>query len=192
MSARRGFTIVELVVTMVIMAILLTLGVVSLVRSQANARDTERRSDTDAIARGLEVLYRKGYTAGSLSIPTGSYPDVDEMNYMLGRAGATTPNVTDVVTGTTDQTFRPPSVSDFSGMVTAPCTTAGACPAAVDSSASGTSLDSVVTPNVYYYEPIDANGNVCKGVVCVRFNLYWRTEVPVNAATLGMIRSKHQ
>ena len=50
MRKPRGFTIVELVVVMTIMAILLTLGVVCLNASQLNARNMKRDTDLDAIA----------------------------------------------------------------------------------------------------------------------------------------------
>ena len=57
---RRGFTITELLIVIVIMGILLTLGVVNLRGSQVNSRDSERKSDIDALALHLESYYSNG------------------------------------------------------------------------------------------------------------------------------------
>ena len=43
MHFRRGFTIVEIVIVMVIMGILLGLAVLNISSSQANTRDNERK-----------------------------------------------------------------------------------------------------------------------------------------------------
>lgn len=54
---RRGFTIIELVIVITIMAILLTLGVVNLRGTQASARDSERTTKAESIAQHLEAFY---------------------------------------------------------------------------------------------------------------------------------------
>ena len=68
---RRGFTMVELMVVIAIMAILLTLGVVNLRSSQANGNDAERKADIESIAAHLETYYKTG-TNGTTSF--GTYP----------------------------------------------------------------------------------------------------------------------
>ncbi len=68
---RRGFTIVELVIVITIMAILLTLGVVNLRSAQANARDTERKTDIESIAQHLETYYTSGTDSSTVSSCTG-------------------------------------------------------------------------------------------------------------------------
>ena len=67
---RNGFTIIEVLVVIVIMVILLTLGVVGLTSQQKNARDNERRVDTENIARGLERYYN------DTALGNGKYPDL--------------------------------------------------------------------------------------------------------------------
>jgi prepilin-type N-terminal cleavage/methylation domain-containing protein len=57
---RRGFTIVELVIVIAIMAVLLTLGVVNVRASQIDARDAERKTDIETIAQHLETFYTSG------------------------------------------------------------------------------------------------------------------------------------
>jgi prepilin-type N-terminal cleavage/methylation domain-containing protein len=68
---RRGFTLIELMVVIVVMGALLILNVVNLRGSQANARDVERKTDIETIASHLETYY----TVGSDTTPTiGRYP----------------------------------------------------------------------------------------------------------------------
>ncbi|MFA4996186.1 MAG: prepilin-type N-terminal cleavage/methylation domain-containing protein [Patescibacteria group bacterium] len=72
---KKAFTLVELLVTMVIIAILTTIVVVSLTRSQKIARDTQRKSDLASIASALGNYYvdNKAYlvnTSFALISPT--------------------------------------------------------------------------------------------------------------------------
>lgn len=57
---RRGFTVVEMIITVTIMGILLTLAVVSVNTSQVKARDDERKTDVAAIANYLEAFFNTG------------------------------------------------------------------------------------------------------------------------------------
>lgn len=209
MRKRRGFTIVELLVVMVIVAILLTLSILSISKNQANARDTERNSDAAAIANGLESRYRQGNRFVSSStnnyIAPGSYPDIKEMALLV--KGTASPDITaptppngnyidDVLPGAQIANFKPPKVNDLSGFVIAPCSAVGACgnalnmPVSADTIvATSASFSSTVPSTVYYYEPLDANGKICNTTTCVSFNLYWQTEVD---KVIHIIRSKHQ
>lgn len=73
MKGRLGFTIVELTVVIVIMAIFLTLGVLGLRTLQTDARDKEREADVYSMSMKLDNIYTQ--TVGSKS--AGSYPPVD-------------------------------------------------------------------------------------------------------------------
>lgn len=53
-----GFTIIEIIIVITIMAILTSVVVISLRTSQENAKATERRDDASAIARVLEKYYK--------------------------------------------------------------------------------------------------------------------------------------
>ena len=66
-----GFTVVELVITIAIMGILLTLAVVNVTSTQVNARDVERVSDVESIASHLETVYKTDIIGGSAA---GRYP----------------------------------------------------------------------------------------------------------------------
>ncbi len=62
LTKQSGFTIVELLIVIVIIAILAALVIVTYSGMQARARDTERQTDVAAIAKSLEIFYsEKGY-----------------------------------------------------------------------------------------------------------------------------------
>jgi prepilin-type N-terminal cleavage/methylation domain-containing protein len=67
---QSGFTIVELLIVIVIIGILATLVIVTFSGVQQKARDSERKTDINAIAGQLEAVYAsKGY-----------YPNTAEVN----------------------------------------------------------------------------------------------------------------
>lgn len=198
MQRWSGFTIIELIVVMVIMAILLTLAGFGISGYQANVRDSQRNADVSIISRGLETRYKEGnptVTSPSYVAP-GSYPDITEMSHIFGTSvsGFTPAQVVGgysdtALPGTTVSSFSPPgsATTPYAGFTLAGCS--GTCSAANDSATTGSTLGNAVTKSQFYYEPIDANGNICSGVPCVRYNLYWHTEVD---DTSHIIRSKHQ
>ncbi len=71
---QSGFTIVELLIVIVIIGILATLVIVTFSGVQQRARDSERKTDINAIAGQLEAAYAKTGTypalAGLLDAPT--------------------------------------------------------------------------------------------------------------------------
>ncbi len=67
---QSGFTIVELLIVIVIIGILATLVIVTFSGVQQRARDSERKTDINAIAGQLEAAYAK----------SGVYPTLTEVN----------------------------------------------------------------------------------------------------------------
>ena len=67
---QSGFTIVELLIVIVIIGILATLVIVTFSGVQQRARDSERKTDINAIAGQLEAVYAK----------TGAYPTLTDVN----------------------------------------------------------------------------------------------------------------
>ena len=192
MQRIRGFTIVELLVVIVIIGILLMLSILMISNNRANARDTERKADIENLARGLETRYKQGNSRVSAPsyVSAGSYPGANEMRHIMGVsvAGFTPAQISggyprDALPGTEVATFSPPSVSgSFIGFGIV-CT--ASCGAARDAATIGSS----VTKDTYYYQPIDAAGDVCIQGGCVRFQLFWREEVTGN---LNVVESRRQ
>lgn len=69
----QGFTIVELLIVIVVIGILAALVLNSFNGVQARARDTERRTDVNAVATQLEVYYndKSGYPTPTDIVSTG-------------------------------------------------------------------------------------------------------------------------
>lgn len=70
--AGKGFTLVELLVVVAIIAILATIGLTVFSGAQANARDARRKSDIDAIANALESQRTPG-AAYYVSLPVAAF-----------------------------------------------------------------------------------------------------------------------
>lgn len=190
MKRRAGFTLIELLITITVMVILVVLAVVYLRSNQATARDEERKTDVENIARGLELRYVNGNP--KVTAPTwvakGEYPGVNEMLHAMGwdrTAQGFVPGqiaggyLTELLPDTAQANFTPPGGGSFD------ISCIWACQPAETQSV----IDSVTTPSKYVYEPIDAAGNVCYQGGCVRFNLYYRTEVD---NVVHKIKSKRQ
>ena len=67
---RRGFTIVELLIVIVIIGILAALVIITYSGIQQKARDTERKTDVNAVHGHLEAYYAQ----------VGSYPAMADVN----------------------------------------------------------------------------------------------------------------
>lgn len=73
-NSRQGFTIVELLIVIVVVAVLATISVSAFSGTQQRARDTQRVQDMQAIVKALE-LYK---------IQTGNYPPASTVNTING------------------------------------------------------------------------------------------------------------
>ena len=216
----RGFTLIEVLITLVIMVILLALGVAAMSSIEAHARDSEREQDIETIARGLELRYKLGstYTELNGSPPTegatvtnkpGAYPGNNEMWQLLWYR---TIPVSDDLPGVSDSALKTPTGGDFNAL----CffyPYNGGC----DSSESGCNpsttadcwkaekpiaLQAAFTDgnggwkDRYIYEFIGRDGRYCSGDACVRFNLYWISEtdktVYKGIPGLKVYKSKHK
>ena len=192
MQMRRGFTIVEMVVTLAIMAILLTLTVVSLNVAQVNARDSKRESDVKAIARGLEVRYKQGDPRATESCTNatapGQYPGINEMLHASGwdrDVNCWSPvqivggYMTDELPGTSKNVLTTPTGGGLGLTCVYACSPAGTLSQITDDTDAGN----------YAYEPVDANGQVCCCSGCVSFKIYYKKE---KDGSLQSISSEHQ
>src|SRR5512146_841885 len=72
-NRKKGFTLIELMIVMVIMGILAAIGVTAFMSSQTKARDAQRKGNLKAFAGALELYYND----------KGVYPLGDSSGYML-------------------------------------------------------------------------------------------------------------
>lgn len=179
----KGFTIVELMVTIVIILILTTIMVTRLLMAETGSRDREREIDMQTIATGLEVYYQNGSPDGS--IPKGYYPGRQQVD----TAAVTSPPFKTFLDGVAAASYTSPipapagvSTTDFNHY-----NVAGTNPDGTYTDAQARSLLYWVP---YLYQPLTrANANCSNYVDCVRFNLYYLKEDPNEVV---MIRSKNQ
>lgn len=168
---RRGFTAVELLITITIMGILLTVAVVSLISSQTQARDEERKTDVQTIANHLETFYRSG-TEGSTTI--GRYPST--------------------VLTTSGDTFIQQTLQDIN-LKTLQAPGAASIAASFIAATNTNQTESGVTPQPtttqYVYQPLQASGALCTTELqeCRKFNIFYRSE---SAGSVQKVTSRNQ
>lgn len=199
----RGFTVVEVLITLVVIGILLGLGTVGLQSTLANGRDAERKADVETIARGLEQRYSMGNpVVTSVTNPNesqkGSYPSNNEMEHMRGldrSAQGYTPGVvaggylTQGLPGTSEASYTNPSgVNNWEILCGWAC-------AAVE---NGPQISArFAGQDKYLYEPLNETGTaICCCGPCSGFNIYWMSETDstpyLGVAGLKVVRSKRQ
>jgi prepilin-type N-terminal cleavage/methylation domain-containing protein len=167
MNMRGGFTIVELIITLTIMAILMSLAVVNLTSTLAKGRDEERRTDVSNIILYQETAYNrsttKTYFTNTAALTPGTNATVEAWYQNLDRNNLRAP-------GVAASTY---SVVAASNNVQ---TTGGVMPQP--------------TNTTYVYQPIENDGTVCNTVnACRKFNIYYREE---STGTIVMMTSRSQ
>lgn len=172
---RRGFTIVELVITITIMGILLTLAVVNLNSTQVNARDSERKGDAESLALNIENFYTN--QNATIASSGGTYPGTSQL---------TDANIRLTLPDLDMKNAHAPGIDE-----SAPITLQAATSA--EPSALTIQPRPAQANDIYVYQPLTANGTICTDPAvsgdCRRFNLYYYNEAH---NTVEMIVSKHQ
>lgn len=159
---RRGFTIVELIITITIMGILLTLAVVNVATTQVKARDDARKSDIESIASNLETFYTSGTDT---SVSFARYPSVG----LTGSEDTIKSNLRDADINS----FLPPGMTNVATAFVS-STNAGSAPA-IQTTAGVLPQPTI---NQYVYQPIKSDGSICQSgaVDCRKYNLFYRLE----------------
>lgn len=189
MSFRDGFTLVEIMITITIMAILMAVGTVSISGLQAQARDKERQTDVETIARGLEQYYSNGSSLITNRQTKGSYPGTNVIVAFVHNLGCSPsvyaycpldPNdISKLLPGVTLANILPPNTD-----LKIQTTWFDNDRASVD-----THINQFLNEGRYVYHPYDnINGGSCY-VDCRGYQLYYREEVTGNTI---VIESKHQ
>lgn len=180
----RGFTIVELIVTIVVFTILTTLVVVRLSSTQVSGRDQEREVDIETIATGLDVYYQNGNA--DASIPKGYYPGAAQVQV----AASTSPPFSEFLDGVSHTSLEAPDRTITTSFGIDPNYATAPAGANSDGSYSDAQARALLSTYPYLYQPLTRGGDFCDTYIhCVRFNLYYLEEA---TDTVKKIRSKNQ
>lgn len=180
----KGFTIVELIVTITILVILTTLVVVRLGSTQADGRDQERKIDVETIATGLELYYENGNA--KTFTPKGYYPGAAEFN----TAAALTPPFHEFLEGVSKISLEAPGMSVAESFKIDPNYTSSPIGGNSDGSYTDAQARALLAQYPYIYQPLQRNNTFCASYVnCVKFNLYYLNEM---SDAVVQIRSKRQ
>lgn len=177
---RRGFTIVELIITITIMGILLTLAVVNLTSTQVNARDSERKGDAEAIVLNLESYYNNDSqdSSGNFFMSGGTYPGSSYIS-VTSTFARIMPDIDPKSTHAPDVDLAEPM--SLIAATNNTQTVTGILPKPSKSN------------DVYVYQPITASGTLCADPVvsgdCRKFNIYYYQEA---TNTVEQLTSKNQ
>lgn len=180
MVSKRGFTVVELMIAIAIMVILTSLVIVRLTSSQVNSRDYERKTDIEAISKGLETYYMNGDTRNN--IPKGYYPG----SVQVQAASTTSPPYGGFLEGVSNASFISPgkTITNSFGF------NSSATASGRDGSYTDAQARSLLSTYPYLYQPLRRNNTFCTSYVdCVKYNLYYITEADDK---LHIVRSKNQ
>lgn len=160
----KGFSVVELALVIVIMGILLSLGTVQMMRSQAIARDKSRADDVRAISMTFQDVYDNGNIEGVI-IPSGdaAVNDAVAMGYPSTRLLTSTAHAQ---TTTILQNIRLDALKSPFLMSTAVVPTFSLVAATSTADLNNTSLTAGGVTlgknnDVYVYQPFDSLGALC-------------------------------
>ncbi len=178
---QRGFTVVELLVVIIVMAILLTLAVVNVRSTQQNARDNDRRVDIENIASALESYY-------TLTIDgrANTYPTTAQMSTYL--ASTDTNPITDKLD---PETLKGPNESTIRLVM------------AANSNRTTSGISPALSRTRYIYQPLTNTNTLCTSIsqTCTSYILYYQLEGTSSASGIEtecdtskrcLYRSKHQ
>jgi prepilin-type N-terminal cleavage/methylation domain-containing protein len=172
---RRGFTIVELIITITIMGILLTLAVVNVGTTQVKTRDDERTNDVTSFALSLEQFYTNGQQDSGLEL--GRYPS---------------DGILDAAPTPLEKLRRVFPDMDFAA-VTAPGKSSPLDTLTVATNNAQATISVAPQPTIsqYVYQPLKKDGTLCTQAIddCSKFNIFYRLEID---NTVYRITSKNQ
>jgi len=178
MRSKNGFTLIELLITITIMAILLTLTVVSLRSSQAHARDEDRKADVAAIAQSLENYYN-GDLDNEKYVGSGkdTYTSYEPNAYPPTAYFANEDAIRGALLNLDVSAMRAPGVAT------------SANPSLIGATSIGAQSPTTTT---YIYQPLAADGTLCDAgatesssvEICREFTLYYQLETVSGVQTI--------
>ena len=177
---RRGFTILEIIITITIMSVLMLLSTVAFNSTMVSSRDSKRKEDVTTLALQIESYYNSGNDNDST---IGQYPSVDPTNPLTDGDKTTNSNETSMLRNL-----------DVVNLV-APSSTANVLSSLIPAANAVQTVAGVLpqpTISEYVYQPIASDGTLCDDIStknCTKFNIYYMTE---SDNTVMMVTSRHQ
>lgn len=168
---KLGFTIIELIVVITIMAVLLSLGFVNLRSTIVTSRDQQRATDVNNFRLALESFYKTGYSG---STAYNRYPSLDQLNN-----GAT--SLKTILPGFDNKNLIAPDMTVVTDTLVL----------ATNNTETTTGVTPQPTVNQYVYQPLTKDEVLCSTVSqqCQKFNIYYRQE---SDNTVIMVQSLNQ
>lgn len=168
LSSRSGFTLVELAVTIAVIALLVGIAGFATAGFREESRDDERRTKVSNIATFLDGAYTSGFTG--LGDMRGSYPSTNHI---------TSNGIDSVFRGFDQENLKAPDSESTSLVV------------ATNSQQTPTGVRPRPTINTYVYQPLRSNGGLCTYVSheCRKFNIFYKLE---NVDDIQKVTSKNQ
>lgn len=180
-KSKAGFTIIELIITIVILVILTTIVVVRLTSTQVGSRDQKRETDITTLATALENYYQNGDPVAA--VPAGYYPGASQVT----TAAARTPAFNEFLEGVPLSSYYAPDSEDEAAFGVDLVAAAGVNP---DGSYNDSQARNLLENTPYLYQPLQRNNQFCAHYAsCVKFNLYYLHE---GNDEVVKIRSKNQ
>ncbi len=177
MKQSHGFTLTELLITMVALGILLTLGTVSLRGQMVNARDSQRASNVESIAIAFEDFYNTGWTTDGYGAEARrTYPGTLAISAM---SPSINQELSEILFPGIDTKILTAPDEEEGTISLKPATNA-------TQTTSGVSPQPTVSQ--YIYQPLTRNDNLCDGFLptsgatpppsepCEKFNIFFRKE----------------
>ena len=197
---KRGFTVVEILITLVVMAILLTLSTVGLRATLANAADAERASDIATIARGLEEYYKRGNPYFTTASTKGSYPGSNMMLSISGAGWCSGRFFENPAHAANYSTCREYYGDALPGVSSAALTPPGKTGPSLSNAwiIAEANPITIINPTIttylndgnYVYKALDDNNGICySDTSCRRFALLYKKE---SNDEVVIVKSKHQ
>lgn len=167
LQAKPGFTIVEIAITLAIMAVLFGMVSIGITGLRSASRDNERSSDVEAIATYLDAGFRSG-SEGFEGL-RGSYPSIDHLSS------------SEAFVGLDPKSLQAPETDDG---------TVSLLPA-TNPTQTLSGVRPQPTLNTYIYQPLDASGGLCSNTSqeCRKFNIFYKLETETE---IQKVTSKNQ
>lgn len=171
-NVKRGFTVVELMIVVIIISLFVTLGSIGFSKVTERTNNKLNESNAFSIALILENSYNTGFLPDNSSREKATYPSLTELSSLwqsIVKSQSSIDDNLDYIEATSNSTSTP-----LGGL-----------------SADATYLQANYRKMVY--QPLDHNGELCSTGQCASFNIYYVTKNgEAHSLTTNIIKSRYR